>query len=242
MKNKILIIEDEEVIADVLNDSMTALGYEIYVANSGLEGLKRAEHLRPDVILLDVMMPGLDGIEVLKELKNSNQTKDIPVILISIAGGEYIEEGLNLGAVAFFRKPLDFEHLDKKIKSITKKKTVLLIEDNKEILELVAVRLKESGYKVIKASEGKTAIKKAKQERPDIILTDIVLPDIDGLKLTRTLKKSKETVNIPVVAFSGYLTEELEGKKDILGIDRFLGKKFSANDLADEVDKFIRKD
>jgi len=240
MTKKILVIEDEEIIGSMLKDSLELMGYSVSVANSGREGLSRAEHVRPDLITLDIMMPGLDGIQVLKVLKENEITKDIPVILVSVASGEFKREGLNLGAVAFFKKPLDFKALHNKIKSLTEKRKVLIVEDNPEILRLLEMRLENMGYVVSSAFNGRSALAKVKEEVPDIILMDIVLPDVDGIEVTKLLKKDDATATIPVIAFSGYISDDISNKQ-VIGVDRFIGKRFSVDELAEEVDIFFKK-
>ncbi len=240
MGKKILVIEDEEIIAEVLRDNLKVMGHEVIIANSGIEGLRKAEHIHPDVITLDVMMPGLNGIQVLRELKNKEITKDIPVIIVSVTSNSYEKEGLKLGAVAFLRKPLDFMQLNQKIKSLTEKKTVLVVEDNPEILNLIEIRLNSMGYKVICVLDGEDALLKARELKPDIILMDVVLPKEDGLEITKKLKADAEAAKIPVIAFSGYFTGDID-KKKVIGVDKFLGRAFSAEDLANEVHNFLKQ-
>ncbi len=240
MGKKILVIEDEEVIAEVLRDNLRVMGHEVIIANSGIEGLRKAEHIHPDIITLDVMMPGLNGIQVLRELKNKEITKDIPVIIVSVTGNSYKKEGLKLGAVAFLRKPLDFGELNQKIKSLTERKTILVVEDNPSILNLIETRLSSMGYKVICVSDGEDALLKARELKPDIILMDVVLSKEDGFEITKKLKVDADAAKIPVIVFSGYFTGDID-KKKVIGADKFLGKAFSAEDLANEVHNFLKQ-
>lgn len=241
MGKKILVIEDSDTIASLLKDSLESMGHRVIIATSGLEGLRRAECMKPDVITLDIMMPRLDGVQVMKELKGNNVTKDIPVIIISVAGDAYRRKGLKLGAVAFFKKPLDFNQLNKKIKSITEKKIVLVVEDNNEMLKLLEITLNSMGYNVICAVDGESAFAKAKELKPDIILMDILLPKEDGFMITTKLKEDEETAGVPVIAFSGYFSEGIDAKK-IVGVDKFFEEEFSAKDLAEEVDSFLKEE
>lgn len=239
-KELILVIEDEEIIASMLKDNLEQLGYSVMIAGSGVEGLRRAEYLKPDIITLDVMMPGLDGMQVLKSLKRNEVTRNIPVVLISVAGNTERYEALNLGAVDFFKKPIDFKRLNEKIKTITKKGTILVVEDDPAIITVVKLKLGSLGYKIIAALDSETAILKAKEVHPDLILMDYMLPKKDGFELIEELKKNDITSNIPMIIFSGYLNEDLEGKT-ILGVEKFLRKKFSIEELAKEVVDTLRK-
>ncbi|MBN2407729.1 MAG: response regulator [Elusimicrobia bacterium] len=239
-KKLILVIEDEEVIASMLKDNLEQMGYEVMVAGSGMEGLRRAEYLKPDIITLDVMMPGLDGIQVLKKLKDGEDTKNIPVLLVSVAGDTERTEGLKLGAVDFFKKPLDFQRLHARIKSLTNKETIMVVENEEEILKLIEHKLVSMGYKVIGISDGDKVFSVAKEKKPDMILLDYLLPKRDGFEIIEDIKKHKETADIPVIVFSGYIYEDLSEKK-IIGVNKFLGKQFSVEELAKEVDDALRE-
>lgn len=239
MHKRILVIEDEEIIASMLKDTLELMGHEVVVALSGLEGLRRAETLKPDVITLDVMMPGLDGLQVLKELKGSEATKNIPVILVSIAGTSYMTEGLKLGAVAFFRKPLNFKSLNEKIQQLTEEKRIMVVEDNPEVLKLLEVKLGSLGYSVCSVNSEEDIVRQAEKNKPDIILMDILLPKEDGFSITAKLKNNKETAKIPVIAFSGYFSDDIAGKS-VIGVDKFIGKNFSVEELAEEVGNILK--
>lgn len=238
MRKKILVIDNEEIIADMLKENLEQMGYETSVATSGLEGIRKAEAIKPDFITLDIMMAGLSGMDTLQRLKNNAETKDIPIILISIAGDIYKKTGLRLGAIDVLKKPLDFKLLDKKIRAATQKKRIMVVDDDKTILELMEIKLKTMGYEFRGASDGETAIMKAKKEKPDIILIDIVLPGRSGIDVIKELKKDPGTADIPIIAFSGYISDELEGR-EIIGADKFLGKKFSSDELAKEISKIL---
>ena len=235
---KILVIEDEEIIASVLQDSLELTGHDVTIASSGFEGISRAQQLKPDIITLDVMMPGLDGIQVLKELKSNPATAKIPVILISVAGS-YRKEALKLGAVAFLKKPVDFNQLNEKISEVTEKKSVMIVEDNPELRMLLKMRLTGMGYSVETVSESEEVLPRAKAIRPDIILMDVVLPDENGFDITKRLKEDESTAKIPVIAFSGYFTEEIDNNM-VVGVEKFLNKEFSAEELADEVNALLQ--
>lgn len=241
MRNRklILVIENEEVVASVLKDALNQMEYDVLIANSGVEALSRIKTSRPDLITLELMMPGLNGIKILKNLKSNAHTKDIPVILLSVADDPSRYEALQLGAIAFLEKPLDFNRLNKIIRSVTEKKTVLVVDDDEMVLRVVEKQLMYLGYKVICVSDWENAIMKTREEKPAVILMDYWLPEKDGFEVTRKLKQDPETANIPVIAFSGTVTETLDNK-EILGVDKFLGRKFLAEDLAGEVDAFLK--
>jgi len=238
-KKKILIIDDEEIITALLKDSIEKMGYDVEIAHSGMQGLRKAETLKPDVIALDVMMPGMDGINIIKKLKDNPATKDIPVLLMSVAGDSYRKEGLRIGAAGVLKKPLDFRQLETKIRVLTQKKTILVVDDDPDTLKLIEIKLSNSGYVVITAENGQQAINKARELIPSLILLDYDLPDKDGGKVSRELKQDNQTADIPIIMYSGYVSDEVKDR-EIFGVEKFLGKTFSVSELAEEISKTLK--
>ncbi len=233
----ILIIEHNPEVASSMTGKLENLGYRVKTAGDEIT-LAKAEEAAPDVILLDVMMPGLNALKFLQELKES-PLRGVPVIITSLVGGKLKEDSLRLGAIDFFRKPLNFEKLDAKLKKVSSRKTILVVDDDPMILRLLEARLGSMGYEVITAPDGETALETAEARVPDIILVDVVLPDMDGLEVINRLKEDESPVaGIPVIAFTGRVS--LDGMEGVLGIDKFVGQSFSADDLVSEVDGFLK--
>ena len=116
MNKRILVIEDEIDTACIIKDSFISRGYDVIVASSGMEGVTRAKQKKPDLITLDIMMPGTSGIDVLKKLKTDNNISDIPIIIITGVDFSYRKECIDLGVKDFMQKPLDFKKLYQKFK------------------------------------------------------------------------------------------------------------------------------
>ncbi|MEA3506056.1 MAG: response regulator [Elusimicrobiota bacterium] len=233
----IFIIEHNPQVAYRMEEKFRDLGYSVHTAGDDIN-ISRVKELDPDLILLDVMMPEFNAMRFLGELKKSS-CSHIPVIMTSLVGERFEEDSLRLGAVDFFRKPLDFDKLNRRIKSLTVRKTILVVDDDPMILRLLEVRLGSMGYLVETAPTGVKAIEKANEIKPDVILVDVVLPDIDGLEVINQLKsEDSEVAHIPVIAFTGKVT--LDGMEDILGIDKFVGRNFSADDLVKEIVCFLK--
>ncbi len=109
---KVLVIEDDSAIASMLSDTLGITGYEVILANSGREGLARAEEMSPDIITLDLNMPGMDGFKVLESLKNNQNTSGIPVIITTVSENEKdMRKSYRLGARKYIVKPFPAEVL-----------------------------------------------------------------------------------------------------------------------------------
>ena len=118
MAKKILVIDDEPEMVDMLRIRLEDEGYGIITALNGEEGLKKAEGDHPDLILLDILLPGMSGLEVAKRLRESKATKDVPIIMVTaLIGGDAMRTGLKSGAAYFISKPFDPEELLTQIKS-----------------------------------------------------------------------------------------------------------------------------
>jgi len=169
----------------------------------------------------------------LKE-KINEKTRDIPVLLLSVSGEANKSEGLRLGAVDFFKKPIDFNRLNMRIKSLTSRKKVMIIENEIEILRLMELKLGSLGYEVIKIENGINAVAIIKEQKPDLIMVDYLLPKKDGFEIIEDLKNSEHTAHIPIIVFSGYINEDF-GKMEIIGADKFSGGQFSLNELTREI-------
>lgn len=123
MSKKVLIVDDEPDMINILNLRLSREGYDVLTATDGLTCIKLAEEAKPDAILLDVLLPGLGGIEVCKRLKNNARTRNIPVILLTaLMGGEVSEKSAEIGAFTFISKPFDLPELMDRIREAVAQK------------------------------------------------------------------------------------------------------------------------
>ncbi len=120
-KLKILIIDDDEIISSMYADLFEFNGHEVMIASSGSEGVARAVEFQPDIITLDLNMPGMDGFDVLENLKKNRVTENIPVMIASVKdSGKDIKKGIGLGACKFYVKPFSMDSLEAEIRAFVK--------------------------------------------------------------------------------------------------------------------------
>jgi len=248
MVKKILVIDDEPAIAQLIKINLEADGYEVDTALDGMEGIEKAKASPPDVITLDVLMPGMNGFQVMELLKKNPGTADIPVIFISIVEGPQKDRGFHLGAVDFLTKPIEYGELLKSLKKIESsigkvtgvKKEVLVIDDEVDVANLIKVNLEDQGYDVFVAYNGPDAIAIARERKPEVIMLDLAMPGMDGFSVMKVLKQDKETEHIPIIVLTGHDTKGYKQKSLMLGAAQYMTKPFSEKDIVEEIKKVIK--
>ncbi|MDD4250485.1 MAG: response regulator, partial [Methanosarcina sp.] len=198
----ILVVEDDDASRELLEVTLTQEGYRVVSVPNGKEALELANKMKPFAITLDIMMPGMNGWDVLKHLKLKEQTHDIPVIITSMLDER--ELGVIWGAVEHFIKPIQKDTLLSTLENIKEKVAksslnVLVVDDEKSAVELVAAMLDEKEFCVLKAYGGKEAIDIAFKEQPEVIILDLMMPDISGFDVIKALKNRPDTIDIPII-------------------------------------------
>ena len=199
----VLVIDDDLTVQDLLRRSLNRDGFRVETAADGATGLARARELRPAMITLDVMMPGMDGWEVLAALKEDPETADIPVIVVSIVDERGL--GFSLGAADYLTKPLDFSRLSSVLNRHAKVglgRRVLIVEDNEATQELLQKRLTKEGWQVVAAGNGREALERLTQGPPDLVLLDLMMPEMDGFEFLEAFRKQPGCAQITVVVMT----------------------------------------
>ena len=198
----ILVVEDDDASRELLEVTLTQEGYRVVSAPNGKEALELANKMKPFAITLDIMMPGMNGWDVLKYLKLEEHTHDIPVIITSMLDER--EMGIIWGAVEHFIKPIQkdtlLSTLDKIKEKVAKSSlSVLVVDDEKSAVELVSAMLDGKEFNVLKAYGGQEAIDIAFKEQPEVIVLDLMMPDISGFEVIKALKSNPDTIDIPII-------------------------------------------
>jgi len=200
----ILVVEDNVQAAQLLCIYLTEAGYNTVVATDGDKAVKMAREVKPFAITLDIMLPKKDGWQVMQELKSFQDTRDIPVIIISVIDDQSF--GFSMGAVGYLVKPIDKNQLTctlNKLEFVAKredaKPRILIIDDNLEDLKLLETILHGEGFDVLSASDGAEGIAKAIEEHPDLLVLDLLMPNISGFDVVKSLRGHSETQNIPII-------------------------------------------
>jgi CheY-like chemotaxis protein len=241
---RILVIEDEPDVARLVKRYLERGGYTAVIAADGEEGLREAHDAPTNLVLLDVVLPGADGLTVLEWLKSDPDTAAIPVVLLSIVPDD--GRARRLGAVDYLHKPVQESTLLARIGAILDHGpalTVLVADDDDDARRLLGTQLRRAGYAVVEATDGAQAIAAARRARPDLALLDVRMPGTDGIEALRTLRASPETQDIPVVMMTAMpdAFEESRSTLESLGAAAFLLKPFSGEELAGAVSRGLKR-
>ncbi len=200
-RGTILVVDDDTAARNLLKEYLTGAGFTVVVATGGQEGLRLARQLRPDVVTLDVLMPEMDGWEVIRQLKADERTAHIPVVIVSVTQDR--ATGRALGAAGYIVKPIDkrllLAELDR-ISTMRKIRRILVADDDAVARDHLRGILTQRGYLVRTASGGKEALEVAASELPpDAMILDLMMPEVDGFTVLDELRRSPKTASLPVI-------------------------------------------
>lgn len=202
--NLVLVVEDDPLAAKLLSAHLVEAGFTAEIAPDGEAGFEKARALRPAVITLDILMPRTDGWGLLARLKADPQTASIPVVIVSILDER--GKGFTLGAAEYLVKPVEPEELVAVVRRFApalatpdRKVTILAVDDDPVVLELMEAVLGPKGYTVVKAGGGAEGLTLARECHPDLIVLDLLMPDVDGFQVVEELKRDPGTANTPIV-------------------------------------------
>jgi signal transduction histidine kinase/CheY-like chemotaxis protein len=203
----ILVVEDDPASAELLARQIEQVGFRTQNARNGADAMDMARDLKPVAITLDILLPDIDGWEILTRLKRDEVTSDIPVIVVSVVDDPAL--GTALGALDYFVKPVEARALVSRLsnfnfrrKSNGRQTHVLIVDDEAANREWLKNVLEPAGFRVTVATGGREAIKLAKSGKPDLIMLDLLMPDVNGFDVVEALSGSEATRRIPIMVLT----------------------------------------
>jgi signal transduction histidine kinase/DNA-binding response OmpR family regulator len=199
----ILVIDDDPAAQDLMQRFLSREGYCVIAAMGGQEGITLARQRTPDMILLDISMPQMNGWEVLSVLKSDPELAEIPVVIVTIEDDQAL--GSALGAVDYLIKPVDYDRLLNLLQPYcthASTPSVLVVEDNTENREMISRQLTKAGWRVLEAENGRRALEVIQIEQPGAILLDLMMPEMDGFEFIRELRQHSEWRSLPVLVLT----------------------------------------
>jgi signal transduction histidine kinase/CheY-like chemotaxis protein len=210
----VLLVEDNPVAADLISLQLEAEAMTVVRAGSAEEALGLMDTLYPAVIILDIFLPGISGWDFLGQLKQMQSPwREIPVVIVSIS--DDMQKGFSLGASHVLQKPVSREELVATLQLArlqlgrlplshvprpeTEPCSILIVDDDSRAVELLALYAAESGYRALCAYGGQEGLNLARQARPDLIVLDLLMPEVNGLMVAESLRAHTDTASIPII-------------------------------------------
>jgi len=252
-RKKIIYVDDVNYSLVSLKSRLSEF-YEVFPADSALKMYEYLAFFKPDLILLDVNMPDIDGYETIKSLKADEKYADIPVIFLTgNSDRESVVKGLSLGAVDYVIKPFTTpklvesieSHLNPNYKSADdelvddKKPSVLVVDDVSSMLRAMQYALHDR-YKVYVLSKSEDVMDFLRNKKPDLILLDYVMPVLNGFDLIPMIRKLPAHKETPIIIITTEGTQEHVNEAMSLGASDFMVKPFKPHELNNKVAKHIR--
>lgn len=226
-RHSVLVIDDDADALDLMDRWLGQMGLRIIAAKDSKVGHDLARLHRPDVILLDALMPGQSGYDLITALRGDEATADIPVVLITIDDDR--RRGIAAGASDYIRKPVSKEQLRSVIEVYCGKASgeILIIDDDNDAADLIRRSVEEVGFTTFRATNGVEGMTMAHQMRPSAIVLDLAMPELDGFGVLERLSANAELCNIPLIVLSGQEIGLSEHRELLAAGHRFFTKAAS---------------
>jgi len=245
---RILIVEDDQKIALALQVRLKANRYAVSVASDAIVGASLGRTIKPDLILLDISMPGGDGFQLAETFHNMPETMATPIIFITASKNpELLQEVLKLGAIGLFEKPFDTEKLlyniERELNRVDlfnvpksagsaglKRKRVLIIEDDQNLAMALSLRLKAAGYGTTTTYDALTGLNAAISNPPALVLLDISMPAGNGFSVAEKIQTLIPTP-IPIIFLTASKKPDFRERAKKLGAAGYFEKPYEAEEL-----------
>jgi len=241
MPSTLLIVDDNDMNRDLLARRLSQAYYDVLEASSGIDALKITEERRDiDLILLDILMPDMDGYAVLEKLKENPETRNIPVIMLTaVHEMDSVVRCFELGADDYLTKPYNIPFVRSRIATCLRGKSrketdeqeqaarILVVDDNAVNRDMLQRRLEREGYIVDTAENGKHALEKVETSPYDLVLLDILMPEMDGYDVLKAMKESEKYRDIPVIMLTAVHEAESVRSCIDMGAADYLLKPFN---------------
>ncbi|QQS37636.1 MAG: response regulator [Ignavibacteriales bacterium] len=241
-KNSVLVVEDDYATSKLLSNYLNKWGYEPTIVNSAEQALKIIERESFLAILLDVVLPDANGLELLKEIREKKNAKHTPVIICSVEAEQ--QKAFLMGAVEYFVKPIQYQYLVEVLTSYKLKKdsNILIVDDDIPTLNLIREAVEQAGFNAVAESHSSKVESLIEGKNLDLAIIDLDMPELNGFELIKLIKTKPEFKKLPVIIYTGKENYK-EDLKKIDGMFEELLEKSSSNieDLAETINAMINR-
>lgn len=244
---RILIIEDDVFLGDAIKAKLQIAGYEVTISVDGAEGFQQLKKTKPDLVLLDLVLPTMNGYEIMEAKHADPEIAAIPTIIISNSGQPVeVNRALSLGVKNYLVKAqLDPEEVIAKIRAIfgevrvdarLKGKKILWVEDDQFLSEILTTKFANEACVSLYAENAERALEVLQHEKPDVIVTDLVLPGMAGLDFLKALKAQQNAAGVPIIVLSNLGQQaDVEKTKEYGAVKHLVKASFDPDDLVKEI-------
>jgi signal transduction histidine kinase/CheY-like chemotaxis protein/HAMP domain-containing protein len=220
----ILVIDDDATVRDVVGRFLEREGFSVAKADGGKEGLRLARELHPVAVTLDIMMPDLDGWTVLAAIKGDPDLVDLPVVLMTIVDEK--NRGYALGATDYLVKPVDRQKLVDVLHALcgSSGRRLLVVDDDDLGRRQMRAALEQQGWTVTEARDGLDALARLNEARPDVIILDLMMPEMDGFEFLEEIRRKAQWRGIPVVVVTARDLTDADRNRLNGGVERIIQK------------------
>lgn len=229
-----LIVDDDETVADMISLQLRQSGMRVSIARDGNAALRVIAREIPDIVVLDIMMPGISGHEVLRRLKQDADFVNVPVIMLTAQTEQKdVVSALHGGAIDYVVKPVDPEKLAARINRTLDagRYTVMIADNDPLLLQLLESKYRNRGFRVILSGDGKEAWDVVQKKLPDLVVLDRMMPGLDGLTVLKNIREDSVTSKIPVIVLSARKEERDIDIGMKMGATDYITKPFMPDDL-----------
>ncbi len=246
----ILVVEDSHTQARQIESILKQTGYPIRIAYNAREALSCMQEQKPVIVVSDIVMPEMDGYQLCRTIKSDERFKNIMVVLLTqLADPKEIVRGLECGADDFIVKPYNEELLLVRIQAVLELKSkqdtghkqvnILVVEDSRTQAEQLKYLLEEQGYSVSIAAHGKEGLEKARAVRPTLIISDILMPVMDGYEFAYEIKRDKELKDIPIILITSLMDRKEIARKASIVADGYFTKPYDDRYLIEKIESLL---
>ncbi|MCZ6787879.1 MAG: response regulator [Planctomycetota bacterium] len=242
-KDTVLVIDDDATVAELMTRLLDREGFRVITAADGPTGMDLARKERPVAIILDVVMPSMDGWAVLSRLKADPELAPIPVIMQTMVDRQSI--GYALGAAEYLVKPIDRDRLVlllRRFRSASGAGSVIVVEDEPDTREMICRSLRKAGWTVREATNGREAIAQVRGDKPAVILLDLLMPEMDGFEVVEEVRRNPDWKSIAIVILTAKDLTDEDRERLSGSVQRILQKgAFKRDDLLAEVSRLVKE-
>ena len=251
-KPYVLIVDDDPDIREGIVAVLETNDYHLATASNGIECMEHIRDELPDLLILDMLMPRMDGFAVIRELRSDPDLTGIPIIILTtvIEDAAYrryeLETGVAMGVSNYIEKPASPDELLRSVSAIVDQPYIIVTDDDPDIIEAISTVLETRPYNVATARNGEQCLEMIRKRNPDLLLLDLLMPKMDGFAVIRELQSDPATAKIPVLVLTTVVEDasrrryELETGRD-MPVKAYLQKPIAPEQLLLEVEKTLEK-